>query len=121
MKRQLLQNVKVLPVTSGTTVIDRDGFLSAVLGVTAAAAGDIAVSVTHCDTAAGTFEAVKDDRMFGLNTTVGTGGAVSTSVTAAKDELVNVGIDLIGCKQFVTVTAVGVFAITLGDSDRQPV
>ena len=119
MKRQLLQNVKVLPVTSGTTVIDRDGLLSAVLGITAA--GDTTVSVTHCDTETGTFEAVKDDRMFGLDTQVDTGGAVSVIVPAASGDLLNVSIDLIGCKQFIKVTAAGAFAITLGDSDRQPV
>ncbi len=32
MKRELLQNVKVMPYTSGD-VLDRSGFLSAVLGI----------------------------------------------------------------------------------------
>ena len=118
-KRQLLENVKLLPVTSGTTVIDRMGFLSAVVGV--AAAGDTAVSVTHCDTDSGTFEPVTDPRLFGDATVVAGDGAASTTIPAASGDGLSVDIDLLGCKRYIQVTAAGAYAIALGDSDTQPV
>ncbi|MDR1465435.1 MAG: hypothetical protein LBJ11_09080 [Oscillospiraceae bacterium] len=119
MKRELLENVKVLPVTSGSTVIDRAGFLSAVLGVTAT--GATTVTVAHCDTEDGTFEPVKDTRLFGDGTKVADDGSVSAVIPTEADDLLNVGIDLVGCKQFIQFTAAGAFALALGDSIAQPV
>ena len=63
MKRELIQNVKAIPYTSGEA-IDRAGFLSAVCAVKAAAAGNMKVAVTHADTSTGTFEAVPDACLF---------------------------------------------------------
>ena len=55
MKRELLENVKVKPYTSGDA-IDREGYLSAVLGVSLGAATGtpngitVKVTFTECDT-----------------------------------------------------------------------
>ena len=46
MKRELIQNVKAIPYTSGEA-IDRAGFLSAVCAVKAASDGAMKVAVTH--------------------------------------------------------------------------
>ena len=60
MKRELIENVKVVPYASGT-VIDRDGFLS---GIFAASIGSITgtptaaklkIAVTESDTSGGTY------------------------------------------------------------------
>ncbi|MBQ8135210.1 MAG: hypothetical protein IJ711_00180 [Lachnospiraceae bacterium] len=117
MKRELFQNTKVQPYTSGDA-IDRKGFLSAVLGCVASAAGELKVTITHSDDNS-TYEAVSDEKVFvGEDTT---GGVYTTTV--AKDDLVNVDIDLIGCKQYVkiAVTGAGSAAIVLGDTAEQPV
>ena len=62
MKRELLQNVKAIPYASGD-VIDRTGFLSAVVAVSALAAGNVKLAITHADASDGTFEAVTDERL----------------------------------------------------------
>lgn len=60
MKRELIQNVKVTPYTS-EVAIDRDGFLSAVLGVlvgtpTGSLTGlAVKLTVTECDTKRGSY------------------------------------------------------------------
>lgn len=123
MKRELIQNVKVIPYTNGDA-IDREGFLSAVCAVKAAAAGDMTVALTHSDTATGDFVAVPDTCKF-----VG-GGASATGLKAA--DIANFDIDLVGCKRFVKVTASGtaatpasggvlVCAVVLGDPAQAPV
>ena len=53
MKRELLQNVKAIPYASGD-VIDRTGFLSAVVAVSALAAGNVKLAITHADASDGT-------------------------------------------------------------------
>lgn len=126
MKRELLQNVKVQPYTSGE-VIDRAGFLSGIIAVAAVAAGDVKVAVTHCDTATGTFEDVADEKLF-----VG-GGDEAKDLKVA--EVANFDLDLVGCKQFIKITLSGTAAATgsgesaktaacavvLGDTSVQPV
>lgn len=123
MKRELIQNVKVIPYTNGDA-IDREGFLSAVCAVKAAAAGDMTVAVTHSDTATGTFENVPDACLF-------VGGGASASDLKAGD-IANFDIDLVGCKQFVKLTASGAAAtpasggtlacaVVLGDPAQAPV
>lgn len=123
MKRELIQNVKAVPYTNGDA-IDRAGFLSAVLAVKAAAAGDMTVAVTHSDTATGTFENVPDACLF-------VGGGASASGLKAGD-IANFDIDLVGCKQFVKLTASGAAAtpasggtlacaVVLGDHAQDPV
>ncbi len=123
MKRELIQNVKVIPYTNGDA-IDREGFLSAVCAVKAAAAGDMTVALTHSDTATGDFVAVPDTCKF-----VG-GGASATGLKAA--DIANFDIDLVGCKQFVKLTVSGAAAtvaegatlgcsLVLGDPAQAPV
>ena len=126
MKRNLIQNVKAIPYTSGE-VIDRTGFLSAVVAVSAMAAGGVKVEVTHADTATGTFEAVKDERLF-------MGGAEEVKDLKAGD-IANFDLDLLGCKNFIKVTLSGdaaasgsgdsaktaACAVVLGDHHTQPV
>jgi hypothetical protein len=116
MKKELLQNVKVLPYKSGDA-IDRAGFLSAVIAVAAKADGDVKIVVTHSDTADGTFEAVSDEKLF-----VG-GNGEAAGLTAA--DVTNFDVDLAGCKPFIKVTvsgtAAGDCAIVLGDKNTRPV
>lgn len=126
MKRELIQNVKVLPYTSGS-VIDRAGFLSAIIAAEALAAGNIKVAISHCDTKNGTFEPVPDEKLF-----MG-GSDEATDLTA--NDIADFDVDLIGCKQFIKVTLSGTAAATgsgdtaktaacavvLGDTNAQPV
>lgn len=139
MKRNLLENIKAVPYSTGTAV-DRLGFLSAVLGINIATvdANAIAtVTVTDCDTENGTFEAVSDTRIF-LDETVVTRDSEgrfiksSVSVPVSASELVNIDIDLVGCKQYVKVavdyaangaaaTASATYVLSLGDSGSTPV
>ena len=126
MKRNLIQNVKAIPYTSGE-VIDRTGFLSAVVAVSALAAGSVKLEVTHADTAGGTFEAVKDERLV-------MGGADEVKDLKTGD-IANFDLDLLGCKNFIKVTLSGdaavsgsgdsaktaACAVVLGDHHTQPV
>lgn len=126
MKRNLVQNVKAIPYTSGD-VIDRTGFLSAVVAVSALAAGSVKMEVTHADTATGTFETVKDERLV-------MGGANEVKDLKAGD-IANFDLDLLGCKNFIKVAMSGDAAATgsgdsaktascavvLGDHNTQPV
>lgn len=69
MKRELIQNIKVIPYKSGDA-IDRERFLSGVLAVSlGAATGEptgitVKIAVTECDTQAGGYTAVKDKHVF---------------------------------------------------------
>lgn len=123
MKRELIQNVKAIPYTNGDA-IDREGFLSAVVAVSAAAAGKMELKVTHSDTATGTFEDVPDTRLV-------VEGAAEVSGLKAGD-IANFDIDLVGCKQFIKVTVSGTAAtvaeggtlacaVVLGDPAQAPV
>ena len=66
MKRELLQNVKVMPYTSGD-VLDRSGFLSAVLGIKVSSiTGNpntckVVLKIEHGDSEAGDFAPVTDE------------------------------------------------------------
>lgn len=110
MKRNLIQNVKAIPYTSGS-VIDRTGFLSAVVAVSALAAGGVKLEVTHADTATGTFETVTDKLL------------MASGPTEVKDlktgDLANFDLDLVGCKPFIKVTLSGTAAVSgSGDSAK---
>lgn len=138
MKRLLFENIKVMPYANGQ-VTDRLGVLSGVLGINVTAVDDSAaavVAVTHCDTRDGTFEPVKDDGIFLGETVVErdpTGKIIqcSASVPVTAGQLINVDIDLLGCKQYikvnvtyvakaVTVSATAEYAIVLGDCHEAP-
>ena len=118
MKRELLQNVKTIPYTSGD-VIDRTGFLSAIAAVCTKTAGSIKLEVTHADAADGTFETVSDTRLFV------SGNGETDGLKAG--ETANFDLDLIGCKPFIKITLSGTAAegsaaaVVLGDHCVQPV
>lgn len=67
MKRELLENVKVQPYTSGDA-IDREGYLSAVLGVSLGAATGtptgitVKVTFTECDTEGGSYARLLEEK-----------------------------------------------------------
>ena len=122
MKRELLQNIKVQPYTSGDAV-ERTGFLSAILGCAIGTAGALTVTVTHSDNGTD-FEAVNDTKVFPEKTT---SGGVLTTDDLEKDVIVDIDIDLIGLKNYVKIAVSGAaaantkLAIALGDSAVQPV
>ena len=137
MKRELLENVKVQPYTSGDA-IDREGYLSAVLGVSLGAATGtpagitVKVTFTECDTEGGSYAPVADKLVVPGKTTDDT-GAVTIEADPAGSELHNIDIDLVGCKQFIKATVAvectggtspsctATCAIALGDKNVQPV
>lgn len=119
MKRELFENVKVIPGGTGT-VIDRTGFLSAVLGISAKEADTVKIKVEHADTAEGTFE-VLDDPFAGVT------GALK-DIAIEDGVTVNVCIDLVGCRQYIRISAEGSVegqtissAVVLGDPAKAPV
>ena len=137
MKRELLENVKVQPYTSGDA-IDREGYLSAVLGVSLGAATGaptgitVKVTFTECDTEGGSYTPVADKLVVPGKTTDDT-GAVTIEADPAGSELHNIDIALVGCKQFIKATVAvectggtslsctATCAIALGDKNVQPV
>lgn len=137
MKRELLENVKVQPYTSGDA-IDREGYLSAVLGVSLGAATGtptgitVKVTFTECDTEDGSYTPVADKLVVPGKTTDDT-GAVTIEANPTGSELHNIDIDLVGCKQFIKATVAvectdgsspsctATCAIALGDKNVQPV
>ena len=122
MKRELLQNVKVLPYTSGDAV-DRTGFLSGVIGAKIGTAGALTLTVTHSDDNT-SYVAVTDKLVFPEKQTEG--GTFTTEELAVGD-VVNIDIDLVGLKNYVKITASGAaatsttLAVVLGDKHVQPV
>lgn len=123
MKRELMQNVKVAPYTSGAA-IDRQNFLSGIVAVKVATAGALTLTVTHCDTEGGAYEAVKDSFIAPTEGAV-TNGAVALTVKVG--DKVNLDLDLVGCKRYIKVTASGAaaadatYATALGDAQNTPV
>lgn len=122
MKRELLQNVKVQPITADT-VIDRTGFLSGIVGAIIGTAGELTLTITHSDDGT-TFDAVTDKLVFPEKQTE---GGTFTTETVAQNDVVNIDIDFIGLKKFVKIAASGTaatsttLAIALGDKNVQPV
>ncbi|GHU75682.1 hypothetical protein AGMMS49992_20130 [Clostridia bacterium] len=115
MKRELLENVKVIPYTAGA-VVDKLNFLSAVLGMTVSAASTITVAATHCDTATGTFTAITDTQFV-------VGPKSITLVAADVPANLNIPLDLVGCKRYIKITPSGGtgLALVLGDPEYMPV
>ena len=62
MKRELFQNITAIPYTSGDA-IDREGFLSAVIGANVASEAEVTVKVEHSDDGE-TFVPVTDELVF---------------------------------------------------------
>lgn len=137
MKRALLQNVKVTPYTS-EDVIDREGFLSAVLGVLVGTpTGDptglaVKLTVTESDDETGSYTPAAD-KLIPVDKALGSDGAISLDTDAAGDTLVNIDLDLVGCKQFVKIkyeitctggtspSCTATAALALGDASEVPV
>ncbi len=121
MKRALFDTVAVLPFTSGS-VTERMGFESAILSLTIAAGKTATVKVEHADTEDGPFEAVSDTRLF-VDNPVGEDGSALVENSAEAETVANLNIDLIGCKEFVKITATGgaIAALALGDATEHPV
>jgi hypothetical protein len=122
MKRELLQNVIVQPYTSGA-VIDRSGFLSAILGASIGTAGALTVTATHSDDGT-TFVAVPDTLVFPEKKTA---GGVYTTDALAVGDIANIDVDLVGLKAYVKLTLSGAaaasstYALVIGDATEQPV
>ena len=137
MKRALIQNVKVTPYTS-EDVIDREGFLSAVLGVlvgtpTGTPTGmAVKLTVTESDEEVGSYTPAAD-KLIPIDKALDANGAISLDTDAAGDTLVNIDLDLVGCKQFVkikyemvctggtTPSCNATAALALGDASEVPV
>ena len=122
MKRNLFENVKVQPYASGE-VVDKRDFLSAILGCKIGAAGKLVLTVTHGDTNAAA-DAVTDERVFPESKTT---GSVYEIDNLAKDDVVDIDIDLLGLRDYVKITASGAaaantaLALALGDAREMPV
>lgn len=122
MKRELIQNVKVQPYTSGAA-LDRTGFLSGVIGAVIGTAGALTLTITHSDDNS-SYEAVTDKLVFPEKQTEG--GTFTTEKLEVGD-VVNIDIDLLGLKNYVKITASGAaatsttLAVVLGDKHVQPV
>ena len=103
MKRELIENVRVTPYTSGTA-FDREGFLSGVLGVLIGTPSgspetmQAKVVLTECDTEGGTFTVCKDKLIPVGKGMLDDDGAVAVEVDTAGGSLVNFDLDLLGCK-----------------------
>lgn len=122
MKRELIQNTKVQPYTSGDA-IERTGFISGVIGAVIGTAGALTVTVAHSDDGT-TFDDVTDVLVFPEKQTE---GGVFTTDALATGDIVNIDVDLVGLKNFVKFTASGAaasgttLAVALGDKNVQPV
>lgn len=137
MKRELIQNVKVIPYTSGNA-IDHDGFLSGILAISVSAptgsptAAAIKVSITESETSDGTFTAVKDKNVV-IGETINDSGEVTFAVDKTNGLVSNVDLDLVGCKRYVKLTcavsftggttpsSTNTYAVALGDPAKMPV
>jgi hypothetical protein len=129
MKRELLQNIIVQPYISGAS-IDRQGFLSGVLGINVAAptgspsAAQIALTVTESN----------DNTAFTpITDALAILGDSTLPIDTAEGLNANIDLDLVGLKQYVKITAaitftggtspaaVATYALALGDKNEQPV
>lgn len=122
MKRVLFDTVAVFPFTSGN-IVDSLGYESAILSLTVAAGAKAAVKVEHSDTAGGTYEAVEDSRLFVDNPVDKETGDAIVENTGELEGVANLNIDLIGCKEFIKITAenAAIGALALGDPTNAPV
>ena len=136
MKRALLENVRVTPYTS-EDVIDREGFLSAVLGVlvgspTGSPTGmNVKVTFTESDEESGSYTPAADKRLV-LDHSINE-GELELETDAAGSQLVNIDLDLVGCKRYVKAkvemvcsggtspSCEATCALVLGDAAGMPV
>jgi len=125
MKRELFQNITAIPYTSGDA-IDREGFLSAVIGANVAAGSSVTVKVEHSDDGE-TFVPVTDKLVFPEKQTVGGEYTFENPAAEGAEDtggVVNIDVDLVGLKNIVKFTVTGNdggLVVVLGDSATQPV
>jgi len=130
MKRELFQNITAIPYTSGDA-IDREGFLSAVIGANVASEAEMTVKVEHSDDGE-TFVPVTDELVFPEAKTKGGEYTFKNEPIKAEDVegdvpaggVVNIDVDLVGLKNIVKFTVTGNdggLVVVLGDSAAQPV
>lgn len=134
MKRELFQNISAIPYTSGES-INREGFLSAVIGANVASGATVKVTVEHSDDGE-TFVPVTDELVFpdtktknGVLTftaptvTAETVDAAEGDTAVPAGGVVNIDVDLVGLMSFIRFTVEGAseLAVVLGDSSIQPV
>lgn len=130
MKRELFQNITAIPYTSGDA-IDREGFLSAVIGANVASEAEVTVKVEHSDDGK-TFVPVTDELVFPEAETKGGEYTFKNEPIKAEDVegdvpaggVVNIDVDLVGLKNIVKFTVTGNdggLVVVLGDSAAQPV
>lgn len=119
MKRELFENVRIIPGGTGVA-INRAGFLSAVLGVSASVADTLKIRIEHAGTAGGEF-AELNDPFAGVTGPVG-------EISIEADTTANICIDLAGCKDLVKISVEGSAegqkissAVVLGDPEVAPV
>lgn len=136
MKRQLFKNVSVVVTPSGK-VVDREGFLSAILAVSVGEVTGtpdkvtLSVKLEHADTKDGEFKEVPDTMLNPEQATV-QGGIPDREIESGQELAID--IDLLGCKKFIKVTptitfkggttpaAAGAgYAMVLGDPSESPV
>lgn len=125
MKRELIQNTKVLPYVSGEAV-ERNGFLSAILGAKIGTAGALTLTITHSDDDVD-YVAVPDRLVFPETPCAKDHPGEFTTEALEVGDTVNIDIDLVGLKNYVKITASGAaaasttLALALGDKNVQPV
>ena len=128
MKRELFQNIRALPYSSGDA-IDREGYLSAVVGATVGSTGKLTVTIEHSDDGEN-FVPVTDPLVFPEQKTED-GKFVFEQPVGAEDAegpveaegVVNIDVDLVGLMSFIKFTVEGAtsLVVVLGDSTVQPV
>ena len=137
MKRDSIQNIKVMPYTSATA-IDRDGFLSGILAVQTGSVGGgpsamaVKITVTECDTESGNYTPAAD-KLIPIDKALDAAGSASFEADVKGNKLMNIDLDFVGCKRYVKVAAVATFtggsgpsctltcALALGDPTEMPV
>ncbi len=128
MKRELFQNITAIPYTSGDA-IDREGFLSAIIGANINAGATLNIKVEHSDDGE-TFAPVTDKLVFPEKQTIGGEITIKNGTTTGDAELdasaggvINIDVDLVGLKNIVKFTVTGNdggLVVVLGDSAVQP-
>jgi len=118
MKRALFDTVKVRPHAIADA-IDREAYLSLVLGIVCSAATatpSVTFKLQHAATSDGSFVDVPDELAI----------ITKQPISLAKNGVYQLNVDLLGCKRFVKVvptiegTATLAYALALGDNPTQP-
>lgn len=124
MKRELLQNVKILPYTSGDA-LDTTGFNSVVIGAIAGSAGTLTITITQSDSKDGVYDDIKNIQIFVDRTSHKDNAGVIDIENVESGNEININVDIIGLKNYIKITATGAassgtsLAVALGDGNTQ--